>query len=84
MMIVPRFGWFKSRFSFRAVRRDELGGAAWASWQQLEVVTCGMDCSHWVERNVNSIQKHKNEDLRYWLTTASSRESAGILPEDGW
>jgi hypothetical protein len=84
MQVMPRFGWFKARFSFRAVRREELGSPAWEAWQKLELVRCGQDCAHWVQNNVSSIQRHKNEDLQYWLTTKSSRNSAGVLPEDGW
>jgi hypothetical protein len=84
MQVMPRFGFFKARFSFRAVRREELGGPEWTAWQQLELIRCGIDCASWVQSNVNSIQRHKDEDLRYWLTTKSSRISAGVLPEDGW
>ena len=84
MEVVPRFGYFKARFSFRAVRREELGGPAWAEWQKLPLVRCGEDCARWVRNNVNSIQRHKNEDLSYWYTTKSSNDSAGVLPEDGW
>ncbi|HTO51921.1 MAG TPA: hypothetical protein VMR50_00930 [Myxococcota bacterium] len=84
MQVMPRFGFFKARFSFRPVRREELGGPEWMKWQQLELVRCGIDCSSWVRSNVNSIQRHKDEDLRQWLGTKSARISAGLLPEDGW
>jgi hypothetical protein len=84
MMVVPRWGFFKSRFSFRAVRREELGGPRWQAWQQLELLRCGPDCARWVDNNVNSILRHKDEDLAFWRTTKSSRVSSGILPEDGW
>jgi hypothetical protein len=84
MMVAPRWGFFKSRFSFRAVRRQELGGPEWQAWQQLELLRCGPGCADWVDDNVNSILRHKDKDLAFWKTTKSSKLSSGILPEDGW
>jgi hypothetical protein len=84
MMVAPRWGFFKSRFSFRAVRREELGGPEWQAWQQLELLRCGPDCASWVSQNVNSIQRHKEKDLAFWKTTKSSYLTSGIMPEDGW
>jgi len=84
MMVAPRWGFFKSRFSFRAVRRAELGGPQWQAWQQLELLRCGPDCASWVNSNVESILRHKDKDLAFWKTTKSSYLTSGIMPEDGW
>jgi len=85
VLVDPRVGWFKSRFSLLPVRRAQIGSPEFQQWESVEMLGQGPDCVQWVRDNVDSIVEKRNRYLpRYYEDSESVRRAAGLHAEDGY
>jgi len=85
VLVDPRVGWFKSRFSLLPVRRHQIGTPEFQQWESVEMLAPSPDCEGWVRDNVDSIVQKRAQYLpRYMSDSEYEREKNGLHAEDGW
>jgi hypothetical protein len=85
VLVDPRVGWFKSRFSLLPVRRKQIGTPEFTQWESVEMLGQGPDCVRWAHENVDSIVQKRNQYLpRYYQDSEWIRKDNGLHAEDGY
>jgi hypothetical protein len=85
VLVDPRVGWWKSRFSLLPVRKAQIGSPEFQQWDTVDLLVPGPDCEQWVRDNVNSIVEKRNHYLPDWnRESQAARRSAGLHAEDGY
>ncbi|MFI5317620.1 MAG: hypothetical protein ACHQ6T_18100 [Myxococcota bacterium] len=85
VLVDPRVGWFKSRFSLLPVRHNQIGTPEFTQWESVEMLAQGPDCVRWVRENVDSIVQKRNHWKPEWdQQTDFEKKHYGVHPEDGY
>lgn len=85
VLVTPRLGGWKTRFSLRALRQADLTGADFSRWDaNTELVENTPESGEWAVKNASSIQEKR---LKYWpawtALSPEAQESMILKPEDG-
>ncbi|HXZ85231.1 MAG TPA: hypothetical protein VEI82_07055 [Myxococcota bacterium] len=85
VLVDPRVGWFKSRFSLLPVRHAQIGTPEFTQWESVEMLGQGPGCVQWARENVDSIVEKRNTFLpRYMSDPEWERKANGLHAEDGY
>jgi hypothetical protein len=85
VVVAPRMGWNKARFSLDPLRQADLAGDEFAKWNKSTYfVENTPETIEWAEKNANDIS---NKRARYWEKwsekTDAEKASQTLNPEDG-
>jgi hypothetical protein len=85
VMVTPRMGMWKARFSLRPVRGSELGGSEFAGWNSgTQYVSNTAQSMNWAASNAADISQKRTSYWREWSSKpADQRASQTLNPEDG-
>jgi len=84
VLVTPRFGWAKPRFSLAPVRKEQLGSAEFATWNQATEFIANTDESlEWAQENWASIEDKKVDYMRKWdAKPQAERDQQTLNPND--
>ena len=83
VLVTPRMGFWKARFSLKPIHADELNSEKFNSWlNSCQLVEISQDTQLWASKNSNSIQAKYNRFYPGWTQKDISRQPI-LLPEDG-
>ncbi len=85
LLVEPRVGFWKDRYSFRPLRQSDLASPDFYDWDQHSVlVENTLRSEEWARKNSPDIERKR---ARYWPTwnalSLELRESMTLKPEDG-
>lgn len=85
LLVQPRVGFWKDRYSFRPLRQSDLASPDFSDWDQHTVLVENTPQSEeWARKNSPDIERKR---ARYWPTwnalSLELRESMTLKPEDG-
>lgn len=85
VVVAPRMGWNKARFSFQPLRQADLMGSEFATWnQKTYFVENTPETEEWARNNAPDISDKR---VRYWAKwsekTQEEQDSQTLNPEDG-
>jgi hypothetical protein len=85
VLVSPRMGWVKARFSLEPIRRPQMSSADFAEWHESTVLVENTNQSYdWSKLHWPSIQDKKTDYMRKWEgRSPDERRALGLLPEDG-
>lgn len=81
-MVIPRPGFFKTRFSLNPVHKDEYHENFASHREDTHFVENTPESLAWYEKNADNIRAKREKDLPRWHKKAE-RDKIGLLPEDG-
>jgi hypothetical protein len=85
VLVDPRAGMFKSRFSLLPVHKAQIGSPEFQKWESVDLLVWGPDVADWVRDNVDSIVEKRNHFFPdFQKLSDSERRNAGLLFEDGY
>lgn len=85
VLVEPRLGWWKARFSMTPVRKESLGTTDFETWNTSTQLIENTDESRlWAQENWESIQDKKVDYKRKWDgKPQDERDAQTLKPEDG-
>jgi len=84
VLVSPRMGWWKARFSLEPVHEAELGSSEFKEWNGTELVENTAASTAWAKENWESIQDKKVDYLQTWNgKTPAERAEQNLLVTDG-
>ena len=85
VLVTPRLGWWKARFSLKPVRKSELGTEEFAGWNRdTELVENTDESRQWATDNWDSIEDKKTDYMRKWdAKPQDERDEQTLRPDDG-
>jgi hypothetical protein len=85
VLVTPRMGWWKSRFSLVPIHKTELNGGDFTEWRDdTTLVENTEESAQWAQANWASIQDKKVDYLRKWNgKPQSERDEQTLYAEDG-
>jgi hypothetical protein len=67
VLVTPRVGWWRARFSLRPITAEELGGKQFQEWfDDCAWVETTDEARGWARQNASSVQEKKVEYLQKW------------------
>lgn len=82
VLVTPRFGVWKARFSLRPVQSAELAGTEFAGWyRDSRWVENTESALTWASSNMPSVRQKMAENLPKWLAKS---DKPVLMAEDGW
>ena len=79
-LVTPRMGFWKARFSLKPVRRGELDGETFKSWDKSTTFVENTEQSHqWARDNRDSISTKKAEYLHKWAAKPPAEKAEVTL-----
>ena len=82
-LVTPRFGFWKSRFSLKPVRRAELDGDTFKGWDKATTFVENTEQSRqWARENWHSISTKKAEYLHKWAAKSPAAKAEVTLTVD--
>lgn len=85
VLVRPRMGWWKARFSLSPIRKADQAGKEFQDWLTKCQFMANTDASYqWARENEESITQKKEKYLPVWNSkSAEARMEATLLEEDG-
>jgi hypothetical protein len=67
VLVTPRVGWWRARFSLRPITAEELGGKQFQEWfDDCAWIETTDEARGWARQNASSVQEKKVEYLQKW------------------
>lgn len=83
VLVTPRMGWWKARFSLKPIHGAELDSAEFNGWmEECKWVENTPASDAWARENMSSILSKQQEYHADWMEKAAS-DRPKLLPEDG-
>jgi hypothetical protein len=83
VLVTPRMGWWKARFSLKPVHANEINSSQFNEWlESCEWVEMTAASHNWASSNMTSIQSKHKEYIQKWMSKNSS-DRPKLLSQDG-